>query len=177
MKTKQTNETVEEDLSSRRYYTNANISLKFIGLKQKPTPEYINFLNGEIAEWIKEVREKDTQIKQLQDEIRMLKEEIRCPFNGIDIYNVEKIKEFPKHFNDKEMIYKVQHLKQFNKLKQQLTDVKKKIIKYHNGIPDGSSCEGCILMDKCNSADEPNCPAKMIIVPILKLINEVKNEN
>jgi len=116
MKTKQTNETVEEDLSSRRYYTNANISLKFIGLKQKPTPEYINFLNGEIAEWIKEVREKNTKIKQLQDEI-----------GGYKINHSKMIKLINRaeknQFNYEQEINDLG--KEIVSLKQQLADIEK----------------------------------------------------
>lgn len=67
------------------------------------------------------------RIIYLEKENQKLKDEARCPFDGINIYSVEKIKEFPKHFNDKEMIFKVQHQKQFNKLQQRLKDMEKKI--------------------------------------------------
>ena len=70
-------------------------------------------------------REENEMIRQLKKDIKLWK----VISEGIDFDDLKKICDLER---------------QNISLKQQLADVEKEIVKYHNGIPDGSSCDGCI---------------------------------
>lgn len=52
-----------ESLENRMYEVNAEISLRFIGLRQTPTQIDMNGLNSLIAQWIREVRKIKAMIE------------------------------------------------------------------------------------------------------------------
>lgn len=53
-------------LDEKMYGLNRQISMKWIGLKQKPTEQEISFLNRKIGEWIKDFRLFEEKIKEMK---------------------------------------------------------------------------------------------------------------